>query len=141
MLFSARRDASLGLVGVTTLGPLLLIIFVSVIIIAWSSSRKEARRHSRYIEFDPTELERQNAVNAHNRLAKTTVTYYGLGIFCQYVYITRVANTGLPSAEFYLDLAIEILGSCYVRCVNSYPYLRHRPVIPVSLPTTLRLSS
>jgi hypothetical protein len=69
-----------------TLVVFLFIICISLIIIAWDNSRKEAViQHSRYLEFDPTELERQNAFNSHHRLAKKTLTYYGLGIFCQYV--------------------------------------------------------
>jgi hypothetical protein len=85
MLFDAATNSTLALAGLIILGAFLLIIALSLIIIAWDTARKNSRQHSRYLEFDPTELERENSLNSHHRVAKGTLVCYGLGIFCQYV--------------------------------------------------------
>ena len=87
MVFSGESNSTFGLVGTIILCALLLFVCISQIVIAWDTCRPSPpNRRSHYLEFDPVEVEELHSSMSSQLSAKKTLIYYGLGVFCLYVF-------------------------------------------------------
>lgn len=87
MVFSTDENSTLGVVGIVFLCALLSFICISLLLIAWDTCRPSPpNRRSRYLEFDPIEQKDRHTAECDRLSAKKTLIYYGLGMFCLYVF-------------------------------------------------------
>ena len=87
MVFSGESNSTFGLAGTIILCSLLLFVCISQIVIAWDTCRPAPpNRRSLYLEFNPVQEEDRDSSLCSQMSAKKTLIYYGLGMFCLYVF-------------------------------------------------------